>query len=179
MRAHSDANAPGGGVAWDHHAAPVQHQMGGAFMPGGINRPGNADVHWFASNQLVVRPGAYVDAPAESATIANGTWQTNPGNLPRARIDKENSMKLQIRSHGSLRLFGNYMNLPPNLGGLRAEDYFEQNWLRDVSASFRINTVEASVIPAASYSGVGISLVPPFFSRLCLSFCLSCVSCFG
>ena len=49
-----------------------------------------------------------------------------------------------------------HLNLPPNLGGLRAEDYFEQNWLRDVSASFRINTVEASVIPAASYSGMAV-----------------------
>lgn len=104
----SEANNPGGGINWDDHASPVEHQLPGAFGAGGVGLPQNADMHWFASNETMVVPGPYVDAPAESATIAAGSWTTQPGNLQRARINKGASLQLKIRSHELTANFGSF-----------------------------------------------------------------------
>ena len=54
IRRASEANHPGGGVEWNHHASPVQHQLQGRFGAGGVNVDNNADVHWYSTNEEMV-----------------------------------------------------------------------------------------------------------------------------
>ena len=71
VKTTSEGRNPGGGVAWDDHASPVQHGMQSFNDSGAIgwDADDHADVHYYDANQDIVVPGAYVNVPSETATL--------------------------------------------------------------------------------------------------------------
>ena len=116
VKTTSEGRNPGGSVAWDDHASPVQHGMQSFNDSGAIgwDADDHADVHYYDANQDIVVPGAYVNAPSETATLGNAAWNTAQGAMSRARIDRNASLRFKIRTHGldfgSMRVAAPFVN---------------------------------------------------------------------
>ena len=116
VKTTSEGRNPGGSVAWDDHASPAQHGMQSFNDSGAIgwDADDHADVHYYDANQDIVVPGAYVNAPSETATLGNAAWNTAQGAMSRARIDRNASLRFKIRTHGldfgSMRVAAPFVN---------------------------------------------------------------------